>query len=79
MGKCKLDNQDAQTDEKRRRVAEAVCNLTERFAENSDEDAMIDAAADAITGDPEVDAEIVEHVHAIWLLMDATGVSKARK
>lgn len=32
---------------------------------------MIDAAAASLTGDPATDAEIVEHVHAIWLLMDA--------
>lgn len=62
----------------RGRVAAAVCNLAERFAENPDEDAMIDAAADAMTGEPETDAEIVEHVHALWLLMDAVVKRKSQ-
>lgn len=54
-----------------KRIATIVGDLTRQFAENPNEDAMIDAAAESLTGDASVDAEIVDHVHAIWLLMEA--------
>ena len=62
-----------------RKISEITYQMTEDFAQNPDDDAMIDAAAKRLTGNPRIDADILRNARLIWLLMDAAQMQRKKE